>query len=215
MEPDSPAPAPKGQDAWGLIGSALEVGAFTGCGGLLLGGAQGILFSNSPALFAAFSGVQWFTAGSIYWGTRSVLLYRPDGDVRAFSPSQRVNASTIAGGVSGGIVAAATRGRSNIVPGTIMFALFGFAGQSIYNFLDAQHLEREEVAAQEGKEPQLSLFQKLANSRFSPVKSLSNEEYEDMLKEKLLRVETEIALVDDSLESLRQQQAQKNSSTEN
>ena len=39
--------------------------------------------------------------------------------------------------------------------------------------------------------------------KWSPLKTLSDEEYGDMLREKLLRVEAEIALVDEEVGRLR------------
>ncbi|OMP83774.1 hypothetical protein BK809_0005155 [Diplodia seriata] len=190
-----------------LLASALEVGALAGGGGLLLGGAQGIIVSGSPALFALFAGVQWFTAGTAYWATRSAILNRqglrawldlkrgapPDASkVDTFSPSEKVRASAVAGGFSGS--------RSHIVPGAVMFSIFGFAGQHLYNFLDSRHAASADKPA-DGK----SWFRKLADSRYSPVKVLSEEQYEQLLREKLLKVQVEIALVDESIEKLRQQ----------
>ncbi|KAF4307791.1 hypothetical protein GTA08_BOTSDO04380 [Botryosphaeria dothidea] len=219
--PSSEQPAQHVAAPSALLASALEVGALTGSGGLLLGGAQGIAFSGSPALFAAFAGAQWFTAGSVYWATRSAILnrrglqawldvkrgIRPNGgNVDTFSQKERVKASTIAGGFSGGIVAAVTRSRSHIIPGAVMFSIFGFAGQHLYDFLDSRHAARfEEAAAADKAADSKSWLRKLADSRFSPVKVLSEDEYEQMLKEKLLKVDVEIALVDESIDKLRQQ----------
>lgn len=83
-----------------------------------------------------------------------------------------------------------------------MFALFGFVGQHVYNFVDQK---KEKAALTEETVQGKSWLRKLADSRFSPVSVLSEDEYEHLLKEKLLKVEVEIALVDESLEKLRQQ----------
>ncbi|EKG16389.1 hypothetical protein MPH_06358 [Macrophomina phaseolina MS6] len=167
-----------------------------------------------------FAGVQWFTAGSVYWATRSAILHRRGLqawlDVKrgsrphlskadSFSQYEKVKASTIAGGFSGGIVAAVTRSRSHIIPGAIMFSLFGFAGQHIYDFLDSRHVARSNDATVDKQADGKNWLRKLADSRFSPVKVLSEEEYEHMLREKLLKVDVEIALVDEGIEKLRQQ----------
>ncbi|GME28238.1 hypothetical protein GTA08_BOTSDO04380 [Neofusicoccum parvum] len=186
---DASQQAPRITAPSSLVASALEAGALTGGCGLLLGGAQGILFSGSPGLFAAFAGVQWLTAGSVYWGKFNLAQAwfdvkrgsHPDASkIDLFSHEERVKASSIAGGVSGGVVAAVTRSRAHVIPGAVMFSIFGFAGQHIYNFFDTRHAAR-------------------------PVKVLSEDEYEEMLKEKLLKVDVEIALVDESIEKLRQQ----------
>ncbi|OJD30621.1 uncharacterized protein BKCO1_5800072 [Diplodia corticola] len=202
-----------------LLVSALKAGTLTGGAGVLLGSAQGIIASKSPALFAAFAGVQWFTAGTAYWAIRSAILNRRGlgvwyditrgaapgvSKVDTFSQSEKVQASTVAGGFSGGIVAAVTRSRAHIIPGAVMFSLFGFAGQHLYSFLDSIHAASADKPA-EGK----SWFRKLADSRFSPVKVLSEGEYEQLLREKLLKVQVELALVDEAIEELRQQNSPK------
>ena len=53
------------------------------------------------------------------------------------------------------------------------------------------------------------MLERLANSRWSPVKILSDEEYENMLQEKLLRVEAEIAVLDEHIENLRREAREK------
>ena len=46
------------------------------------------------------------------------------------------------------------------------------------------------------------------NSRWSPVKALSDDEYTTMLQEKLLRIKAEIALVEESITVLKTQQSE-------
>jgi len=88
--------------------------------------------------------------------------------------------------------------RSHILPGTIMFSLFGLLGQTIYNRVDAQE------SAPIDQERASSLWHRLVHSRFNPMKVLSDEDYEHMLSEKLLRVEAEIALLDEEMSKLKQ-----------
>lgn len=80
-----------------------------------------------------------------------------------------------------------------------MFSLFGFLGQTAYNRVDAK--EQAPVSY----EPSRSLWQKLLHSRFNPMRVLSDEDYEHMLSEKLLRIEAEIALLDEQMTSLQQE----------
>jgi len=86
--------------------------------------------------------------------------------------------------------------RSNILPGTIMFSLFGFVGQSLYNRIDANHM------APITQQRSLGLWQSFLQSRFNPMRVLSDDDYEHMLNEKLLRVEAEIALLDEEMAKL-------------
>jgi hypothetical protein len=87
-----------------------------------------------------------------------------------------------------------------VLPGTIMFAVFGAAGQAIYNRSAAQNASLPQTAPNSGEK-----FSWM-NSKWSPMKVLSDAEYEEMLQEKLLHVNAEIALVDENIEALRAQE---------
>jgi hypothetical protein len=83
------------------------------------------------------------------------------------------------------------------VPGAIVFALFGAAGQALYNRADARHSEQNLASVDAEKT--------WYNSKWSPVKVLSDKEYETILQEKLLRVEAELAILVENLEALRKE----------
>lgn len=88
-----------------------------------------------------------------------------------------------------------------------MFTLFGYLGQKMYDALDARHSEQvasDALAAAEGKtRARRRFWETIAGMKWSPLTALSDEDYGNMLKEKLLRVEAEIALVDEEVERLR------------
>ena len=98
-------------------------------------------------------------------------------------------------------------GRHNFVPGTVMFSLFGFAGQYIYNKLDARHtFQVQSTSPSSSFSTSAGTFwRKLASHSYSPMKVLSDAEYEAMLQERLLRVEAEIALVDEKIEVVKRE----------
>lgn len=126
------------------------------------------------------------------------------------SPSKKVQASTTAGGFTGAALAG-LRGPQHIIPVTLFFCLFGFVGQKVYNVLDARQLEqqqRELDLDSEGKKKTENWAQWISTLKFSPMKSLSHEEYKTMLSEKKLAVEAEIALIDESIERIRKQAQQ-------
>jgi hypothetical protein len=81
-----------------------------------------------------------------------------------------------------------------------MFALFGAAGQVVYTRAMTRSTDSPPIAASNSE-----AFSWM-NSKWSPVKVLSDTEYKKMLQEKLLRVNVEIALVDDSIKDLRAQE---------
>ena len=82
-----------------------------------------------------------------------------------------------------------------------MFSIFGAAGQSIYNRWTAP----KEVV------PKQNFWKRMAEKSWTPFKVLTNEEYADMLKEKMLKVDVEIAVLDDKIAALKEQQLREES----
>ena len=109
--------------------------------------------------------------------------------------------------MTGGTIGGLFRGPRNVIPGTIMFTLFGYLGQTIYTTLDARHSEKVASDAQavaEGKEKAGKRFwERIAEMKWSPLTVLSDGDYAIILKEKLLRLEAEIASVDEEVERMR------------
>lgn len=87
-------------------------------------------------------------------------------------------------------------GRKNVIPGAIMFSIFGATGQALYNIADARKSELADA-------PEKDLKDSWLNSKWSPVQVLSDAEYAKMLHEKLLRINAQILLVDESIEAIR------------
>lgn len=173
---------------------SLSVGSFTGASGLAVGLLTGSLRSAHPILFATVSGAQWFGLGTTFWYTRSAI-----GSVafRQFNRKEELACTTLAASLAGG-VNGAFRSRSNIIPGAIVLGLFGFAGQ--YGF----HVLSDRSAANAGKG---SLLQRFSEMKWSPLKPLSNQDYEQMLNEKLLSTEAEIAIIDERIVALKSSEA--------
>ncbi|OBT61360.1 hypothetical protein VE03_09322 [Pseudogymnoascus sp. 23342-1-I1] len=194
-----PSPSQQGAlpplDFMDVVSPALQVGSLTGLSGLLFGAVSGVLRSTTPTLFALASGLQWFTLGSTFYATRTIVLRELQADTG--ESARKVSASAIAGGVSGGI-GGLLRSRRNVLPGTLIFATFGALGQAAYNYADARQGAKEDSNgdAAGGKGGWL-------DSKWSPVKALSDEEYGRILEERLLKLEAEIALVDESIEEVK------------
>jgi hypothetical protein len=77
-----------------------------------------------------------------------------------------------------------------------MFAAIGAGGQALYNRADEQVAESAESTA-------TNRMQTFLNSKWSPMRPLSSSEYETMLRERLLRVNADIALIDENIEALK------------
>lgn len=133
------------------------------------------------------------------------------------NPSTRLKTSTAAGCITGGGLGLLFRGPKNILPAAIMFSIFGLAGQKIYDTLDQRHTAlvaaEQEIVETKSKQPEgpppvrrwRGFMETVADMKWSPIKKLSDKEYEAKLQEKLIEVEADIALIDESITQVRQQ----------
>ncbi|KAH9906446.1 hypothetical protein F4778DRAFT_778842 [Xylariomycetidae sp. FL2044] len=171
-----------------IAAKSLQTGAVAGGIGLLVGAGAGIMRSAPPTLFAVVAGLQWFTLGSSYIASRS-LLWHAWGGEENLSPSDLVKAGAVAGSVSG-MVGGMFRGPRNIIPGMLFFGSLG-AGTT---FLTQQLKDRE-------SKPKTKTS--WLDSKWSPMQKLTDEEYEQKLEEKILRIRAEIAIVDEHITALK------------
>ena len=165
--------------------------------------------------------MQCFAIGGTFWTARSAIL-NSDGlsnwwkatrgiplDARTDrnpTRSDRVRASAMAGAFTGFSLGFLFRGPRNVIPGTIMFSIFGYAGQKGYNFLDNKNSDelREEAEMAARGEKKKNFLERIAEKKWSPMEVLTDERYEEMLQEKLLKLEVEISIIDDKIAGFRQ-----------
>ncbi|KAF2627460.1 hypothetical protein BU25DRAFT_393439 [Macroventuria anomochaeta] len=204
-----------------VIKQAAGIGGLTAIPGTAIGAFSGTLRTQTPVLFAIASGVQCFALGSTFWTARTAILnsdgllnwwnatrgvpLHPRSDLKP-TRSEKVRASTIAGAFTGLSLGLLFRGPRNALPGTFMFSIFGYAGQNGYNFLDKKNTEEiEEDARMAARgEKKKNFMERIAEMKWSPMEVLTDERYEEMLQEKLLKLEAEIAIIDDKIEGFRQ-----------
>ncbi|KAF1924213.1 uncharacterized protein M421DRAFT_425051 [Didymella exigua CBS 183.55] len=205
-----------------VLRQAAGVGALAAVPGTAIGALSGTLRTQTPILFAVASGMQCFALGSTFWTARSAILSH-DGVLNWWrstrgqplharqdlhpTRSQRVRASTMAGAFTGLSLGLLFRGPRNAVPGTFMFGLFGYAGQKGYNFLDEKNTEelQEEARLAARGEKKKNFMERIAEMKWSPMEALTDERYDAILQEQLLKIEVEIALIDDRIEGFRRQ----------
>ncbi|KAI0902585.1 hypothetical protein F4806DRAFT_491055 [Annulohypoxylon nitens] len=173
-----------------IAAKSLQTGAALGAAGMMFGAGAGIVRSAPPVLFAVVAGLQWFSLGSTYMASRSVLLHSW-GEENATS-SNRVKAGGVAGGVSG-MVGGMIRGPRNIIPGMLVFGTLGGTGEYLFQRFTNSSKEKD-------PKPKSSWL----DSKWSPMKKLSDREYEEMLQERLLRLDAEISIIDDNIAALRE-----------
>ncbi|PNY27020.1 Uncharacterized protein TCAP_03050 [Tolypocladium capitatum] len=172
-----------------LLVPPVKVGAWSGGVGVLAGVGGAIARDTNPFASGVLSGVQWFTLGTSYWFARTVAT-RALGGPEHIRPVDKTKASAIAGSATGA-VAGLMRGPPKILPAMVLWGLFGAGGQVVANRLEAR-----EPRVKGDEDSQFW-------SKWSPLKKLTDEEYVDMIGEKILKMEADIALIDDRIAELR------------
>jgi hypothetical protein len=76
-----------------------------------------------------------------------------------------------------------------------MIGLLGFAGQGGYNMIS--------TSQQSESSPRRSIMQRLTESKWVPLKALPDQQYEEMLQQKLLKIDVEISMIDEKVSALR------------
>ena len=77
--------------------------------------------------------------------------------------------------------------------GAIAFTIIGAGGQALVNSVPAWKHDWNQRES-------------LLRHKYSPLKKLTDDEYVELVENKILRVETEIALIDDKIASLKADQ---------
>lgn len=192
-----------------IIGPALKVGAMTGCAGFLTGGIVAVLRSTPTVMLFAFgTGFNCCALGSTFWAIRSTMLralHDPGARSPEISPKEMTYISGVSGSLTGLMLGLILRGRSNMFPGGIVWGLIGFGGQYGYNIADDRHRRDNIKSHAENREScdiSSSLVEGVFRSKWSPIKKLTDEEYETMLKGKLLAIEAEIAITIEEINKL-------------
>ena len=98
-----------------------------------------------------------------------------------------------------------------------MFTIFGFSGQHFYSFLDERHTHQIALAEERARMGRADKEVKYGGWRgfvewladpgrkWSPVKKLSDREYEDMLQERLIGIEADLAMIDEEIERVQRE----------
>ncbi|KAK2589938.1 hypothetical protein QQS21_012383 [Conoideocrella luteorostrata] len=179
-----------------LVAPPLKVGVYSGTVGVLAGVGGAIARDTSPVASGFLSGVQWFMLGSSYWFTRTVGI-RAYGGEDKMRRMDKVVVSGVAGSAAGA-VAGLARGPTRLVPAIAIWGLIGASGQAIANRSSSSATDKSQADGGSWL------------SKLSPLKKLTDEEYVDMMKEKILKVEVDIALIDDRIAELKAAEQTKN-----
>ncbi|EWZ38265.1 hypothetical protein FOCG_04818 [Fusarium oxysporum f. sp. radicis-lycopersici 26381] len=190
-----------------LVVPPLKFGGYAGTAGILAGVGGSIFQEANPIVWGAFSGFQWFTLGTSFWCkfthqnhvlasgltsqvTRSIVVKAWGGEERLKNGDKTI-ASAIAG-TAAGSVGGLIRGPKNILPAMLVFTTVGAGGQMIANRMAT-------------RKPKVHDENESFWTRWSPLKKLTDQEYRDMMSEKMLRIDADIALIDDRIAELKKQ----------
>lgn len=125
--------------------------------------------------------------------------------------------SAFAGWATGNLAGILAGNVKSMIQGGLIFALLGAGGQAVYTKLDESRAERMadlEENPVEKKEP-VSLVDSFLGSKWSPMRKMSPGEYEERMKERILKVEVERELVKDEIARLKAQLALEKASEAN
>ncbi len=94
-----------------------------------------------------------------------------------------------------------------------MFTIFGYGGQHAYNLLDRRHTRQvaydQEKVSLGNQEMELGLWRRFVDwlaapeNTWSPLKKLSDQEYEEILQEQIIGIEADLAMIDEEIEKVR------------
>ncbi|PHH87048.1 hypothetical protein CDD83_9387 [Cordyceps sp. RAO-2017] len=190
--PDAPRPAPRQPrglfppEVVDFLVPPLKVGAWSALPGVATGVGYAIARDINPFASGAMTGGRWFAFGTSYWFFRTAAVRAWGGDER-MRPAERVAASTVAATATGAL-SGLMGGPTRILPAMAFASVFGAGGQLAVNAVKS--------AWQSADDEPLYL-------KWSPLRRLTDEQYLDIIGEKILKLEVEIALIDDKIAELR------------
>ncbi|KAL0079895.1 hypothetical protein J3Q64DRAFT_1751672 [Phycomyces blakesleeanus] len=200
---------PTNKDLVQTVATGAGISAVTGA----TVGATVAVLTNSPVrTFAISTGLNCGVFGATFFAVReSFLTYqRSKNPLYGLKDSQTRDvddlvSSTMAGVTTGGLLSAAYRGSRGVIPGSIMFGTFCAGTQLLYSAANRWRqdkiLEKEsgnEVVAK-------SIWEYIKMPSWSPIRQLSNDEYNEILDNQLKALEEEMRVIEKELKEKRVQ----------
>lgn len=121
----------------------------------------------------------------------------------------RLKASGAAGGVAGAFRGVITRNPRSVLAGILIYGSIGLGGQKLYDVADGMHTAHLVEKERTKDMPRLTgwwrFVDTIAGMKYSPLKRMSDREYEEKLQEQLIAVEADIALINERIEEARRE----------
>lgn len=76
-----------------------------------------------------------------------------------------------------------------------MIGFMSLAGQGGYNIISAARTSEAN--------PSRSIIQRLTESKWMPLKALSDQQYEEMLQQKIFKIDVELSMIDERVANLK------------
>lgn len=177
--------------------TSLYVGLGTGTIGAAYAAGSATLRGRPVVLWSGYAGLQWLVLGSTFWFTRGLATtFTSSGQQHdVLSLRQELTSSSLAGSVAG-MAGGALRGYRNIVPGAVVCGLIGLTGQLGISLLAARDA---------GSRDNRPLLDRLSDSKWWPLKSIPDTEYNKQLMDKINGIDVEISMIDEQILALKQQ----------
>jgi len=177
--------------------AVLVSSAYFGGGAAALGGTFAAFYATvkgrNTVLWTGAAGVQCFMLGSTFWFSRT-LLRNNASEANPLSRREELLHSFLAGSFAG-MAGGALRGRSNVIPGAVVVGIMGLGGQASYTAFERMAEKPAESRP---------LLDRLSSSKWWPLKSISDADYETELTEKVIGLEAEMAMIDERIVTLKQ-----------
>ncbi|KAI8335298.1 hypothetical protein BC941DRAFT_429945 [Chlamydoabsidia padenii] len=203
-----------------FIGTGLSVLA-----GATTGATLAVLKNGSVKAYATSTGVNCGVFGATFFIIReSFLSYqRKQNPVYGLKDSETRDiddlvSSAMAGVTTGGLLSAAFRGSRGVLPGCVLFGTICTGGQWIYS---AANRWRQDTIVQSGlldlpadqDIPTKSIWDAIVIPSWSPIRKLSNDEYNALLDAKLKTLEEDIQQIEREMRQSNQQAGHNNGNT--
>lgn len=187
----------KHQKPSGLLTTSAYVGIGAGAIGSSIGSSYATLKGHPVGLWTAVSGIQCFVIGSTFWFSHGIArTWLESGHRReALSFKEELACSTVSGSVAG-VAGGLLRGRANVIPGAIMCGIIGAVGQTGVSTF---------TASAERTRDRRSMLDRLSDSKWWPLKKISDAEYKQHLLQQIDTLNAELSAVDDQISALKQQ----------
>ncbi|KAI9263241.1 hypothetical protein BDA99DRAFT_559798 [Phascolomyces articulosus] len=176
---------------------AVLAGATTGATVAILRNAPVKQYTISTALNCGVFGATFFIVRETFANhqrSKNPRFGLKDSQTRDFDD---LMSSTLAGATTGGLLSAVYRGPRGVLPGALMFGTICAGMQVLYT--TGNRWRQEAILGAPEVEEQKSIWDSFTMPSWSPIRMISDDEYEEMLDTRLKTLEMEVKEIEREL----------------